>query len=217
MCDDALLAEQLAYYRAGAGQYDRPYVERAELRELLGGVGELPVGGDVLELACGTGQWTSALAARAESVTAVDAADEVLALARARTASDRVRFVRADIFEWRPARRYDTVFFAFWLSHVPPARLAGFWDTVAASLVPGGRAVFVDDGPDVAAEEEVFADQAVPSALRRLDDGSRYRVVKVFHDPRVLAGDLTALGWSVRVRTVGRQFVGVAEPPVAVV
>ncbi|WP_436846569.1 class I SAM-dependent methyltransferase [Streptomyces niveus] len=141
----------------------------------------------MLELACGTGQWTSVLVARAGSVTAVDAADEVLALARARTASDRVRFVRADIFEWRPARRYDTVFFAFWLSHVPPARLVGFWDTVAAALVPGGKVVFVDDG-------------------------SRYRVVKVFHDPRALAGDLSALGWSVGVRTVG-----VAEPPVALV
>ncbi|WP_381795169.1 class I SAM-dependent methyltransferase [Streptomyces niveus] len=217
MSDDALLAEQLAYYRAGAGQYDRPYVERAELRELLGVVGELPVTGDVLELACGTGQWTSALAARADSVTAVDAADEVLALARARTASDRVRFVRADIFEWRPARRYDIVFFAFWLSHVPPARLPGFWDTVAAALVPGGRAVFVDDGPDVAAEEEVLADQAAPAALRRLDDGRRYRVVKVFHDPRTLTDDLTALGWSVHVRSVGGHFVGVAEPPGPVV
>lgn len=62
--DDALLAEQLAYYRAGAAQYDRPYAEYAPLRELLGVVDELPVTGDVLEPACGTGQWTTRLAAR---------------------------------------------------------------------------------------------------------------------------------------------------------
>ncbi|WP_405613913.1 class I SAM-dependent methyltransferase [Streptomyces sp. NBC_01508] len=216
MDDDALLAEQLAYYRAGAAEYDRPYTQRAELRELLTVIDELPISGDVLELACGTGQWTPLLAARADSVTAVDAAAEVLALARTRTAaSPGVRFVQADVFAWRPARRYDTVFFAFWLSHVPPARLPDFWDAVAAALAPGGRAVFVDDGPAVAAEEEVLADQPAPAALRRLGDGSRYRVVKVFHDARTLDDDLTARGWSVRVRSVAGQFVGVAEPPAA--
>src|SRR6266511_3494592 len=31
------------------------------------------------------------------------------------------RFIRADIFEWVPDRRYDVVFFGFWLSHVPPS------------------------------------------------------------------------------------------------
>ncbi|MFD7710215.1 class I SAM-dependent methyltransferase [Streptomyces sp. NPDC059786] len=212
MNDDALLAEQLAYYRAGAAEYDRPYAERAHLRELLTVVDELPVTGDVLELACGTGQWTTRLAARARSVTALDAAAGMLALARARATSPRVRFIEADLFAWRPPRRYDTVFFAFWLSHVPPARLTAFWDTVAAALAPGGRAVFVDDGP-AAAEEEVLAGRPVPSVLRRLDDGSRYRVVKVFRDARTLTDDLSARGWSARVRTVSGCCVGVAEPP----
>ncbi|MGR3935820.1 class I SAM-dependent methyltransferase [Streptomyces sp. BRA346] len=218
MDDDALLAEQLAYYRAGAAQYDRPYAEREELRELLAAVDGLPVAGDVLELACGTGQWTPRLAARARSVTAVDAAAEVVDLARARTASVpcAVRFVQADLFAWRPPRRYDTVFFAFWLSHVPPERLPGFWHTVAAALAPGGKAIFIDDGPAAAAEEEVLAGQSAPAALRWLDDGSRYRIVKVFHDARALTDDLTARGWSVRIRTVpAGNYIGIAEPPTA--
>lgn len=213
--EEALLAEQLAYYRARAPEYDRDYLEREDLQELLAAADRLPIAGDVLELACGTGQWTRALAARARSVTAVDAAAEVLALARARTGSPpNVEFVEADVFEWRPPRRYDTVFFAFWLSHVPPARLPAFWNTVAAALVPGGKAIFIDDGPAVAATEEVLTGQPVPAVLRRLDDGSRYRVVKVFHDAGALTGDLTALGWSVQVRPAdGSLIVGVAEPP----
>lgn len=215
MDDDALLAEQMAYYRAGAAEYDRPYTECEHLRRLLAVVDELPVAGDVLELACGTGQWTPRLAARAHSVTAVDAADEVLALARARTASPTVQFLQADLFAWQPPRRYDTVFFAFWLSHVPPTRLPEFWNTVAAALAPGGRAVFVDDGPAAAAEEDVLANQSAPAVLRRLDDGSQYRIVKVFHDVRTLTDDLTAMGWSVHIRPVAWNFVGVAEPPVS--
>ncbi|MFI2292359.1 hypothetical protein [Streptomyces niveus] len=49
--DDALLAEQISYYRAGAAEYDRPYTERAELRRLPAVIDDLPIGGDVLELA----------------------------------------------------------------------------------------------------------------------------------------------------------------------
>ena len=110
----------------------------------------------------------------------------MLALARARTASPTVQFLEADLFAWQPPRRYDTVFFAFWLSHVPPTRLPGFWNTVAAALAPGGKAIFIDNGPDVAALEEVLVDQPAPAVLRRLDDGSRYRIVKVFHDVQPL-------------------------------
>ncbi|WP_199551993.1 trans-aconitate 2-methyltransferase [Streptomyces sp. N35] len=211
--DETLLAEQRAYYRAAAAEYDRPYEDLDELRRLLTVVDELPVRGDVLELACGTGQWTPLLAARARSVTAVDAAADVLTVARTRATLPHVRFVRADLFAWRPSRRYDTVFFAFWLSHVPPSRLAAFWEAVAAMLAPGGHAVFIDDGPAVAATEEGVTDGPIPTVLRRLDDGSEYRVVKVFHDARSLTDDLTARGWTVQLRTMDRSFVGIAQPP----
>ncbi len=77
--DEALLVEQIAYYRARAAEYDRVYAEREDVRELLALFGDLPVVGDVLELACGTGQWTRLLAARARSVTALAAAPEMLA------------------------------------------------------------------------------------------------------------------------------------------
>ncbi|WP_369386741.1 hypothetical protein AB5J72_03360 [Streptomyces sp. CG1] len=50
--------------------------------------------------------------------------------------------------------------------------------------------------PAAAAEEEVLANLPVPAALRRPGDGSRYRIVKVFHDVRTLTDHLTALGWS---------------------
>ncbi|MEV2251757.1 class I SAM-dependent methyltransferase [Streptomyces sp. NPDC050147] len=214
--DDDLLAEQLAYYRAGAAEYDRAYAERADLRRLLSLIDGLPIAGDVLELACGTGRWTPAIAARARSVTAVDAAPEVLEIARAHTASPRVRFLRADMFDWQPSRPYDTVFFAFWLSHVPPSRTADFWDLVAAALAPHGKAVFIDDGPTEAAREEVLVRRTVPAVRRRLGDGSEHRIVKVFHDADTLTGDLVARGWSPRIRTVSESFiVGIADPPPA--
>ncbi|MEV7343559.1 class I SAM-dependent methyltransferase [Streptomyces sp. NPDC093544] len=204
--DDALLAEQIAYYRARAFEYDRVYAERAGLRELMSEFDGLPIAGDVLELACGTGQWTGAPAARARSVTAVDSAPEVLGIARERAGSPNVEFVRADVFARRPELRRDTVFFAFWLSHVPASRLGEFWETVAAALAPHGRAVFVAEGAEHALE-------GVTSEVRSLDDGRGYRIVKIYHEPSALTGELAALGWSADVGQLGDFIVGVAEPP----
>ncbi len=214
MTDDAdsLLNSQIAYYRARAAEYDRVYTEREDLQEVLACFGELPITGDVLELACGTGQWTRLLAERARSVTALDAAPEVLAIAKERAASANVRFIETDVFAWRPERRYDTVFFAFWLSHVPPSRLAAFWDTVGAALTPQGSAVFIDTGPGEAAQEEVVTERDVPVVRRRLDDGSEHHIVKVFHEAGQLTTDLAALGWEAQVRPVGGNYlIGVAH------
>lgn len=210
--EDGLLAGQLAYYRANAAQYDRPY-EHESLRRLLALADGLPITGDVLEPACGTGQWTGRLANRARTVTAVDASTEMLAIARARVPAPNVTFVHADLFSWAPPRRYDTVFFAFWLSHVPPSRLPAFWDRVAGMLAPGCRAVFVDDGPAAVATEDGVETGPIPTVERSVDDGSRYRIVKVFHDARTLTTDLAALGWTARVRNVDTRYAGVAEPP----
>src|SRR5690348_4261353 len=122
---DELLAEQVAYYRAVAAEYDSHALTGVEssARELHDALDTFAPRGEVLELACGPGAWTAQLLVHADRVTAVDAAPEMLARARARVGDDpRVDFVEADIFGWRPDRRYDVVFFGFWLSHVPPER-----------------------------------------------------------------------------------------------
>src|ERR1044071_474801 len=141
---DERLRKQATYYRAFARQYDGAYEMREDLRSLEGLADGLPIAGEVLELACGTGQWTRLLAGRGHRVTAVDAAPEMLALARERVAGLDVEFVEADLFDWRPPRRFDTVFFCFWLSHVPLERFEGFWRMVGDALKPGGHACFID-------------------------------------------------------------------------
>ncbi|MBR7833233.1 class I SAM-dependent methyltransferase [Actinospica durhamensis] len=212
--DEGLIQEQIAYYQARAGEYDLLYEQRDDWRELLPVLERMPIHGDVLELACGTGAWTARLAERARSVTALDASPEALALARERVPHDAVSFTEADLFAWRPERRYDTVFFGFWLSHVPPARFAAFWDTVAQAVAPGGAVVFFDTGRGEAASEQVLADASVPSVSRRLEDGREYRVVKVFRDEQDIRDSLTALGWSAEVSPVGDTLLaGLARPP----
>ena len=117
--------------------------------EVLGAVKELVAAGEYLDEIPGVpGARLSGggVFQDAESVTAVDASPEMIEIASARVGGDaRVRFVQADLFRRRPERRYDVVFFGFWLSHVPPERFESFWSLVAECLAPGGRVLFADD------------------------------------------------------------------------
>jgi demethylmenaquinone methyltransferase/2-methoxy-6-polyprenyl-1,4-benzoquinol methylase len=76
---DALIAEQVAYYRAAAAEYA---LDEPAARDLATALDEFQPAGDVLELACGPGTWTQQLLRHAARVTAVDAAPEMLAQGR---------------------------------------------------------------------------------------------------------------------------------------
>ena len=206
---DRLLSEQVAYYRAVAGEYEDHSLEGVDegVRELRAALDAFRPEGDVLELACGPGTWTTQLLRHASSVTAVDAAPEMLAIASARVRDARVRFVQSDIFAWRPERRYDVVFFGLWLSHVPLERFEAFWSLVADCLAPGGRVFFADDG--YRTPDELVYGESSATIRRRLNDGSAHRAVKVPHDPGELETQLAHLGWRIRVTpTAGPFFWG---------
>lgn len=209
---DELLKEQVAYYRARAPEYDAAYGSRIGVDSLITELSARPVEGDVLELACGTGQWTKVLAARARTVTALDAAPEMLEIARERLGNSEVSFIEADVFQWEPRRTYDTVFFAFWLTHVPSSRFEDFWAKVGKAVAPGGRVIFIDDGPRKMELEDPLL--ALPEAVcRRLSDGRAHRAVKVLYHPQDLEYRLTELGWRTEVMMSGLYHViGVTVP-----
>src|SRR5206468_9087104 len=153
--------------------------------------------GHVLELACGPGLWTEHLLRHAQSITAVDAAPEMLVIASTRIGDERVRFVEADLFSWKPERRYDVVFFALWLSHLPVERFESFWSVIADCLERDGRVFFVDHG--YRTPDELIEGESSSTIRRRLNDGTAYRAVKVPHRPADLEDRLRRLGWQVAV------------------
>ena len=142
---DRLLCEQLAYYRALAGDYLNQGLDLPGGNEMTEALDAFLPAGSVLELACGPGVWTGQLLRYAADVTAVDASPEMLAIAATRVGRERVCFIQADLFTWKPDRRYDVVFIGFWLSHVPAEHFESFWSLVADCLKPQGRVFFADD------------------------------------------------------------------------
>jgi SAM-dependent methyltransferase len=230
MNDDELLAEQRAYYRARAAEYDEWWQRRGrfdlgpgsaegwdrEVAQVAAALDTVGATGDVLELAGGTGWWTARLARTAEHLTVVDSSPESLELNRECVGRPDVEYLIADLTTWQPPRTYEVVFFSFWLSHVPRSRFPGFWSLVRSCLAPGGR-VFLIDNRNQSRPAREIADPYVirrdpDLELRRLHDGREFQVVEVFYEPEELHSLLRDEGWTARLDATRWFIFGEARP-----
>jgi demethylmenaquinone methyltransferase/2-methoxy-6-polyprenyl-1,4-benzoquinol methylase len=221
-----ILDDQIAYYRARAGEYDewwfrtgrydrgadfnaQWHAETAAVEAALASWLAARRPADVLELACGTGLFTRLIAPRVARLTAIDASTEVTDINRARVGADNVDYVQADLFAWRPVRRYDAIFFSFWLSHVPDQRFAAFWELVTSALAPGGAVYLIDSAfdPTSTAKDHVLPGREAGIVTRKLNDGREFRIVKVFYEPAALAAKLGPLGWRSKLAQTPRYFI----------
>lgn len=221
MHPSSLIDEQIAYYRARAGEYDEWFLRtgrydrgdahRRQWGEELDVIrchlsSQAPLG-TVLEIAAGTGLWTHHLAALAERLTAIDSSNETLCLNRQKQGSSTVQFQKADIFQWDPPERFDSIFFGFWLSHVPETHFQPFWEIVRRALKPQGRVFFVDSlktQRSTALDHQPLDDSGIVE--RRLNHGETFHIVKRFFDPEALMARLENLGWSGEIHTTPEFF-----------
>lgn len=204
MNENDVLASQIRYYDARASAYEDfwhrrgdyalpPEQERAwhdDAARTLAFVHDR-AHGETLELAAGTGIFTRVLARAATSVHAVDASPAMLAMnRRVLPAGAPVRYEQADLFTWAPDHRYDTVFFGFWLSHVPEAEWSRFWGVVGRCLKPNGHVVLVDSRPLPGRDASDVRTET------RTVGGRGYRIVKRYWTPDALTAALARSGWS---------------------
>jgi len=231
MNDDDLLAEQRSYYRARAPEYDewwqrRSRFDRGEeqrlewLRQVAvvdDALTSFGAKGSVLELAGGTGWWTERLARTADRLTVVDSSSEALAINQERVGRADVNYIVEDLFNWQADSRYDAVFFSFWLSHVPRSRFSEFWSLVHSCLAPSGRAFLIDNRndpvPDTTTTDPFVLQYDTDLHVRRLSDGSRFRVVSVMYEPGELQSLIKAEGWSAKIQATRWFIFGTAGRP----
>jgi len=173
------------YYAARAPEYDAIYRKPERQTDLRAIEQWLPAkfgGARVLEIACGTGYWTQFIAPAARQVTALDAAPETLAIAKARVPGTNVAFVVGDAYDPPRSGSYDAAFCGFWFSHVPRARQREFLKSLNAALRPGARVVMIDnryvEGSSTPVTERDADGNGYQS--RKLADGSTHLVLKNF-------------------------------------
>ncbi len=176
-----------AYYAARAPEYDAsagyldPKVEtlRIPIKARYQAVFR---GRNVLEIACGTGYWTAAIAAEAASVFAIDRDPRMLALARRRLAqAPHVRIELADAYALISVPEdFNAAFAIHWWSHMPRRRIPAFLDVLCAHLCPGARVMFVDELPYDRGRRRRIDEEGNLLEERTLFDGRRFEIVKNF-------------------------------------
>jgi ubiquinone/menaquinone biosynthesis C-methylase UbiE len=175
------------YYARRAAEYEKIYdkperqADLARLREELPALFE---GERVLEIACGTGYWTPLIAARAQSVTAVDYNEETLKIARSkRYPKNNVTFQQGDAYAlpvW--PNLFSGCFAGFWWSHIPLSKIDGFLEALGKLLAPGSRVAFLDNRYVEGSSTPVSRRDAEGNGYqsRRLADGTTHEVLKNF-------------------------------------
>jgi ubiquinone/menaquinone biosynthesis C-methylase UbiE len=210
--------EQLKdYYAARAAEYDDWYLRRgahsggtladvafqADLDAATMWLDALPLAGEIVELAAGTGWWSPLLAQKGE-LWLYDANEEPLERARERLLAHGLRAHIHVRDAWtEPDRQVDAVFCGFWLSHVRRARLGEFLALIRRWLKPGGTFAFIDEAPGP--DYTPTVDDRQP---RRTADGREFLIPKVYYSPAELDAALREAGFSgIGVMTTSRFFL----------
>jgi len=109
-------------------------LEEQAIREILK---DIPFE-NCLEIGCGTGKNTEWLISKATHVTAVDFSEEMLAKAKSKINSDRVKFVKADITKnWIfTNEKFDLISFSLVLEHIE--ELDHIFQEAAEKIITGG-------------------------------------------------------------------------------
>ncbi|MFN8944078.1 MAG: class I SAM-dependent methyltransferase [Pseudobdellovibrionaceae bacterium] len=216
-----ILSDQATYYQRRAGEYDEWFLRQgrydrgpennsawfADLEIIKKTLCIKPLG-DTLEIAGGTGLWTSLLKGNAKSVHVLDSSEEVLAINKMKNPDVNITYEVGDVFNWSPDRKYDFIFFSFWLSHVPEEKFLQFWDLIYLSLKDNGRWFFIDSKSDEfsrAIDHTIDLNSDV--VIRKLNDGTEFNIIKRFYDVKGLSDRLKTMGWTTDLSSTHRFFI----------
>jgi 2-polyprenyl-3-methyl-5-hydroxy-6-metoxy-1,4-benzoquinol methylase len=152
----------------------------------------------VLEIACGTGNWTQILAKHAKSVAAVDSSPSSLTIARSKLSGLNNCSLRlADVYTLEGVgESYELIFAADLLSHVPVKLIPQFMGTLFTKASHRARATFID--MSMASyfrdEESYVHENGDRVGIRTLPNGHTYQVVKNFFSEKEIIGRLSPFG-----------------------
>ena len=109
----------------------------------------MEIGGDVLDLGCGTGVLACRMAAEGLNVTGADPAEGMLKVARSRPWAEKVAWVKSDGQSLRLGKRFDFIYMTghAFQTLLTDADAVALLKTVAAHLKPDGRFVFDTRNP----------------------------------------------------------------------
>ena len=188
--NEEIIKEMNAYYSHRAPEHDSlmGYTGNKSMEELLHPVIEyiedFIKGQDILEIACGTGNWTQVLAKRARSVLATDVNDNVLELARNKDfPTENVEFKVADAYTLDGIDAiFNAAFASDWFSHIPKLEISRFLNVLHQKLYADSHVVFIEMMNNEYFENEIshYDDEGNRISRRETSNGLEFNVIRNF-------------------------------------
>lgn len=191
--------EEMRTYYADRVPYHDEYMSwtgREEMEGLLAPiidlVGPEVLGRDVLEVGCGTGNWTQTLSHMARSVVATDLIKAYIEVAKQKEfPPGSVTFRQADAYSLEGVGGpFDAAVAADLWSHIPRSMVGTFLQSLASVLRPSARVIVIDmlrdQWSDLAFHR--FDAEGNEVQLRTLPNGEAYQVIKNYPDEEELHG-----------------------------
>ena len=225
---DKAIQEQINYYKARANEYDEWFYRIgrydygveinqrwfAEVEIIRNALREQDKCQSILELACGTGIWTQELIEIGEQITCVDASEEMIQINQQKlNGNDKninIEYQQLDVFSWQPQAQYDLIFFAFWLSHVPPIMVNEFLQKVRRSVKPQGKLFIIDSlfSQTSHAKNHHSRNERDINQKRKLNNGQTFEVFKIYYQQDSLKDKLIQAGFqNIDVKTTDNYFI----------
>ena len=179
--------DQIQYYSDRAEEYEKIY-EKPERQDDLTTISQYLKDNfnkkQVVEIACGTGYWTTLLSRVAASILATDINSSVIDVAlRKEYAVGRVSFKECDAYNLTTLPgEFSAAFAAFWWSHVPSRQLPAFLSSLHSRLGAGGKVVLLDNCYVEGSSTPISRrdEHGESYQIRRLASGKEFEVIKNF-------------------------------------
>jgi len=188
--------ELFEYYNERASEYEGFYLggipakipdpsiyqkDTSAVSKMLAGY----IGGECIDLACGTGFWLAVYEKNCTRITLIDQSESMLAECRQKIGGlgieNKTEVIRSDLFGYPfKEHKYDSALAGFLLSHLSDAEEDSFFHVLKGTLKPGGRFVIIDDvwSQQVAATGRPKAGRV----KRSLSDGRQFEILKRYFE-----------------------------------
>jgi len=237
MTSEDIEQEMRSYYDERAGEYDQIYAgeepavqqhagqyveDVAEISAMVTGFGR----GHLIDIACGTGFWSSYYGQNCDAITFLDQSEAMLAECRSRVEqnelSGRSHFIRGSFFDVELRRGIcDSALVGFLLSHLAREREAAFLKRLDRILRTSAQLMVIDS---LWSERRRKHRSRESVQERALNDGRTFRVYKRYLDRSDVEAVLAGSGFAIRSVCVGGMFIAAVgerpdcwRPPIAIV
>lgn len=221
--DSPTKSELFEYYEARAPEYDEIYSggipasisDPDAYKEEVNIISKLLptyIGGNCIDIACGTGFWLPFYEESCSGITLIDQSESMLAECNLKIhklgIENKTKIMCNDFFSY-PAmpNKYDSALIGFLLSHLTEAEEQDFFHILKRILKPEGRFVIIDS---TWSQERAATNHKTGFDKRKLHDGREFTIFKRYFEKKDLHNLARKHGLNLDIIHWGRVFLAAA-------